>query len=61
MAYSPVGGNGGEFGADGPQDELGQINLKMNRTVDDVSLFIAAHALVATNMEVFVNMVWNQF
>lgn len=38
MAYSPVRTNGTDVpgGDDMPQDELGQINLKMNQTTDEV-------------------------
>ena len=39
MAYQPVsnGAGGGPEGDDMPNDELGQIHLKMNQTTDEVS------------------------
>ena len=38
MAYSAVDRNGDAIGDDGmPQDELGQIHMKMNQTTDEVT------------------------
>ena len=48
MAYQPVsnGAGGGPEGDDMPNDELGQIHLKMNQTTDEVSGIVTGKLLV---------------
>ena len=49
MAYQPVsnGAGGGPEGDDMPNDELGQIHLKMNQTTDEVSGIATCKLLLA--------------
>ena len=49
MAYQPVsnGAGGGPEGDDMPNDELGQIHLKMNQTTDEVSGIVTCKLLLA--------------
>ena len=56
MAYQPVsnGAGGGPEGDDMPNDELGQIHLKMNQTTDEVSAIATCKLLLAGGVGVWV-------